>query len=161
MNWLTGGKQGEAKRLISKLADVTQRDHAAQDLIRLGADAVPSLLEALQTQDLNLLPLYQQVLARIPSATPTLIKLLATAHPVIRGRVADIFSINKDRVAVPGLLDALQGEYFTVRARAVLALGRIGDAKALPPLLVALKDSEDEVRIAACLALGFFKEPST
>ncbi|HVF24274.1 MAG TPA: hypothetical protein VNA23_00205 [Anaerolineales bacterium] len=92
MNWLTGGKQGEAKRLISKLADVTQRDHAAQDLIRLGADAVPPLLEALQTQDLNLLPLYQQVLARIPSVTPTLTKLLASAHPVIRGRAADIFS---------------------------------------------------------------------
>jgi len=161
MNWLTGGKQGEAKRLISKLADVTQRDHAAQDLIRLGADAVPSLLEALQTQDLNLLPLYQQVLARIPSAAPMLVKLLTTAHPVIRGRVADVFSINKERAAVPGLLGALQGEYFTVRARAALALGRIGDAKALQPLLAALKDSEDEVRIAACLALGLFKEPST
>jgi len=161
MNWLTGGKQAEAKRLISKLADVTQRDHAAQDLMRLGADAVPTLLEALQTQDLNLLPLYQQVLARIPSATPMLIKLLTTAHPIIRSRVADIFSINKDRAAVSGLLDALQGDYFTVRARAALALGRIGDAKALLPLLVALKDREDEVRIAACLALGFFKEPST
>src|SRR5215207_3275678 len=161
MNWLTGGKQGEAKRLISKLADVTQRDHAAQDLIRLGADAVPSLLEALQTQDLNLLPLYQQVLARIPSAAPMLVKLLTTAHPVIRGRVADVFSINKERAAVPGLLGALQGEYFTVRARAALALGRIGDAKALHPLLAALKDREDEVRIAACLALGLFKDPST
>ena len=34
MNWLTGGKQGEAKRLISKLANVTQRDHAAQDLMQ-------------------------------------------------------------------------------------------------------------------------------
>ena len=161
MDWFTGSKKGEAKKLIARLADVTQRDHAAQDLIRLGADAVPSLLEALQTHDLNLLPYYQQVLARIPSATPTLIKLLATAHPIIRGRVADVFSISKDRTAVPGLLDALQGEYFTVRARAALALGRIGDTKTLKPLLAALKDSEDEVRIAACLALGFFKEPST
>jgi hypothetical protein len=35
MNWLTGGKQGKAKRLISKLTDVPQRDHAAQDLMRL------------------------------------------------------------------------------------------------------------------------------
>ena len=172
MNWLTGGKQGEAKRLISKLADVTQRDHAAQDLIRLGADAVPSLLEALETREPNpathpsvvrtsLLPLYQQVLAQIPSAIPILIKLLATAHPIIRGRVADIFFINREHAAVPALLEALQGEYFTVRARAALALGRIGDAKALHPLLAALKDDEDEVRIAACLALGFFKEPST
>ncbi len=161
MDWLTGSRQGEAKRLIARLADVTQRDHAAQELIRLGADAVPSLLEALQTQDVNLLPLYQQVLARIPSATPTLIKLLTSAHPIIRGRVAEVFSISKERTAVPALLDALHGEYFTVRSRAALALGRIGDTKALHPLLGALTDGEDEVRIGACLALGFFKDPST
>ena len=161
MNWLTGGKQGEAKRLIAQLSDPTKRDHAAQELIRLGADAVPSLVEALSIQDLNLLSLYQQVLARIPSATPTLTKILATAHPVIRGRAAEVFSISKDRSAVSALLDALQGEYFTVRSRAALALGKIGDKKALPSLLQALKDPEDEVRIAACLALGFFKDPST
>jgi HEAT repeat protein len=161
MNWFTGGKQGEARRLIAQLSDPMKRDHAAQDLIRIGTDAVPSLVQALQTQDLNLLPLYQQILARIPSATPTLIKLLATAHPLIRGRVADVFSINKDRTAVPALMDALQGEYFTVRSRAALALGKIGDRNALPLLLGVLKDPEDEVRIAACLALGLFKEPST
>ncbi len=161
MNWLTGSKQGEAKRLIAQLGDVTKRDRAAQDLIRLGPDAVPALLEALQTKDLNLLPYYQQILARIPSATPLLIKTLKTAHPIIRGRVAEIFGINKDRSAVPALLEALQGEYFTVRSRAALALGKIGDPKAIQPLLNALKDPEDEVRIAACLALGYFKDPST
>lgn len=161
MNWFTGGKQGEAKRLISQLSDPLKRDHAAQEIIRLGVDAVPPLVEALQTRDASLLPLYQQILARIPSATPTLTKLLATAHPIIRGRIAEVFSINKDRNAVPTLLDALQGEYFTVRSRAALALGKIGDRKVLPPLLDALKDPEDEVRIAACLALGLFKDPTT
>src|ERR1700752_2397476 len=161
MNWLTGGKTGEAKRLITQLSDPTKRDHAAQELIRLGADAVPALVEALQTQDLKLLSLYQHVLARIPSMTPTLTKILPPAHPVIRGRVAEVFSINKDRTAVPALMDALLGEYFTVRSRAALALGNIGERKALPLLLDALKYPEDEVRIAACLALGQFKEPST
>lgn len=161
MNWLTGGKTGEAKRLITQLSDPTKRDHAAQELIRLGADAVPALVEALQTQDLKLLSLYQHVLARIPSMTPTLTKILTTAHPVIRGRVAEVFSINKDRTAVPALMDALLGEYFTVRSRAALALGNIGERKALPLLLDALKDPKDEVRIAACLALGQFKDPST
>jgi HEAT repeat protein len=161
MDWLIGGKTGEAKRLVTQLSDPTRRDRAAQELIRLGADAVPSLIEALQTQDLSLLSLYQQVLARIPSATPTLTKILASAHPIIRGRVAEVFSISKDRTAVPALLDALQGEYFTVRSRAALALGKIGDRKALPFLLASLKDPEDEVRIAACLALGYFKDPST
>ena len=161
MDWLTGGKTGEAKRLIAQLADVTKRDVAARDLIGLDADAVPALLEALQTRDLNLLAIYEQILARIPSASPTLIKTLATAHPILRARVADVFAISKDKTAVPALLDALQGEYFTVRARAALALGKIGDTKAIQPVLKTLKDPEDEVRIAGCLALGLFKDPST
>jgi HEAT repeat protein len=105
--------------------------------------------------------LYQQILARIPSATPTLIKLLGSAHPVIRGRVAEIFAINKERAAVPALLDALDGQYFTVRSRAAMALAGIGETRAIPRLLELLKDPEDEVRIAACLALGTFSDPST
>jgi len=161
MDWLTGGKTGEAKRLITQLTDSTKRDVAARDLIGLDTDAVPALLEALQTRDLNLLAIYQQILARIPSASPTLVKTLATAHPIMRARVADIFAISKDKTAVPALLDALQGEYFTVRARAALALGKIGDTKAIQPILKTLKDPEDEVRIATCLALGLFKDPST
>jgi len=161
MDWLTGGKQGEAKRLILQLEDATKRDQAARDLIGLGADAVNPLLEALQTRDLSLLPYYEQILAHIPSASPTLIKLLSTAHPIIRGRAAEVLGISKDRSAVPALLDALQGEYFTVRSRAAIALGRIGETRAMEPMLALLKDREDEVRIAACLALGFFKDPST
>jgi HEAT repeat protein len=163
MDWLTGGKQGEAIRLLAQLSDANaaKRDQAARDLIGLGADAVPPLLDALQAKDQNLLAIYEQILARIPSASPALTKLLATAHPVVRARAADIFSISKEKSAVPALLDALQGEHFTVRARAALALGKIGDSTAVQPLLHALKDSEDEVRIAACLALGLFKDPST
>ena len=161
MDWLTGGKTGEAKRLIAQLADVTKRDVAARDLIGLNADAVPALLEALQTRDLNLLAIYEQILARIPSASPVLIKTLATAHPILRARAADVIAISKDKSAVSALLDALHGEYFTVRARAALALGKIGDTRAIQPLLKILKDPEDEVRIAGCLALGLFKDPST
>jgi len=161
MDWLTGGKTGKVKRLIHLLADATKRDQAARDLIDIGVDAVAPLLEALQTRDLNLLTIYEQILARIPSASPALIKLLQTAHPVLRARAADIFAVSRDKTAAPALLDALQGEYFTVRARAALALGRIGETRAIPILLKLLKDSESEARIAACLALGFFKDPST
>ena len=161
MNWLTGGPQGEAKKLIAMLADSTRRDSAAKELIKLGADAVPPLIDALQTQDLSLLPHYQQILARIPSATPVLTKALATAHPLVRGRVAEIFGISKERSTIPVLLDALKGEYFTVRSRAALALANIGDVRAIPDLLLLLKDREPEVRIAACTSLGKFSDPST
>ena len=66
MDWLTGSKTGEAKRLIAELADSASRNEAGRELIALGHDAVHPLLEALQTKDLDLLPIYQQVLARIP-----------------------------------------------------------------------------------------------
>jgi len=159
--WLTGGSKGEVKRLVSQLADSAKRDDAAQELIRLGTDAVPALIEALQTKDLILLQICEQVLARIPSATPALIKILETAHPILRAHAADVFAISKDKAAAPVLLDALHGEYYTVRARAALALGKIGDARAVQPLLNMLKDPEAEVRVAACLALGLFKNPAT
>ena len=161
MDWFSNSKQGEAKKLISLLADGTKRDHAAQELIRLGVDAVPSLIDALQTQDLNLLAIYQRILARIPSASPELTKALKSAHPLIRGRVAEIFAISKDKNAIPALREALHGEFFTVRARAALALAAIGDTRVIPELLPLLKDREDEVRIAACIAVGTFQDPST
>ncbi|MBC7879651.1 MAG: HEAT repeat domain-containing protein [Anaerolineales bacterium] len=161
MNWLTGGPQGEAKKLIAQLADSSKRDVVAQSLIKMGDEAVPLLIDALQTQDLNLLLYYQQILARIPSATPALTKALSTAHPLIRGRIAEVFAINKDKSAIPALLEALNGEYFTVRSRAALALGNIGDERVIPDLLPLLKDKEVEVRIAACTALGKFNDPST
>jgi len=158
---MTGGTQGEAKRLIAQLSDSTKRDTAARELIKLGADSVPLLVDALQTHDPNLILTIQHILARIPSAAPALMKILATAHPIVRGRVAEIFGISKDTSAIPALLDALKGEYFTVRSRAALALGNIGDARAIPALLPLLKDAEAEVRSAACVAIARFCDPTT
>ncbi len=161
MSWFTGGKQAEAKRLVTQLADSTTRDRAMQDLIRLNADALPALLEALQTRDPDLLAIYEQTLARIPSAAPELVKLLGTAHPILRARAAEILGLRRNKSAVPALLDALKGEFYTVRAQAAIALGRIGERTAIPALFNTLKDPESDVRIAACVGLGFFKDPST
>ena len=161
MDWFTNSKQGEAKKLIYLLGDATKRNAAAHDLIKLGADSVPPLIEALQTQDLNLLAVYQQILARIPAASPELTKAMKSAHPIIRGRVAEVFGISKDKNAIPVLIEALHGEFFTVRARAAMALANIGDVRVLPELLPLLKDREDETRIAACTAIGKFRDPST
>ena len=150
MDWLRGSRLGEAKRLVAQLGDPTKRERATQELIRMDADAAPTLVEALQTKDPHLLALYQQILARIPAAGPLLVKTLTTAHPILRVRVAEVFGMSKDRTAVRPLLEALEGRYFTVRARAALALGSIGAREAIPALLTALKDPEGEVRTAAC-----------
>ncbi|MFN8412518.1 MAG: HEAT repeat domain-containing protein [Anaerolineales bacterium] len=161
MDWLTGSKQGEAKKLISQLADSSKRDATAQALIRNGNDSVPALIEALQTQDLNLLLIYQHILAQIPSAIPALAKTLSTAHPLVRARTVEVLGLSKDKTSIPILLEALKSEYFTVRKNALLALAYIGDARVISALLPFLKDHEDEVRAAACVAVGKFNDSST
>src|SRR5512132_124032 len=113
MNWLTGGRTGEAKRLISQLADVKKRDRSVQDLIRLSTDAVPPLIEALQTKDQKLLSVYRQVLVQIGApATPILRKALTTAHPIIRGQIVEVFAQTKSDSSIPALLDATRSEFY-------------------------------------------------
>jgi HEAT repeat protein len=161
MDWFTGSKQGDAGKLISQLADPSKRDLAAQALIKMGMDAVPALLDALQTRDPNLILMYQHLLIRIPSAKPELIKSLSTAQPLVRARIAETFGISRDGSVIPALLGALQDGHSMVRAQAVLALSNIGDGKVIPALLPLLKDREDEVRIAACTGIGRFRDPAT
>jgi HEAT repeat protein len=162
MNWLTGSKLGEARRLVNQLKDASKRGRAGTELLRLGAEAAPALIEALQTKDEGLLPLYQQLLTRIGfAATPALIHSLLNDHPIIRARVADVLAQTKDPQAVPALLAALGGEFYTVRARAAIALGAIADRQSVQPLLEALSDNEADVRAGALLGLGTFKDPAT
>ncbi len=162
MNWLTGGSQGEAKRLISQLSDSTKRERAAQELVKLGAEAVPTLIEALQARDPNLPPLIRQVIAHMgPATIPALTQTLRTAHPVIRAQVCEILGQTKDRAALPALMEAAQSEFFSVREKSADAFGNIKDSQSIQTLITLLDDRETEVRVAACLALGQFQDPGT
>ncbi|NJN80598.1 MAG: HEAT repeat domain-containing protein [Anaerolineales bacterium] len=161
MDWFTNSKQTDIKKLIVQLADATKRDSAAQTLMKQAADSIPVLIDALQSESVDLVLPCQHLLARIPSASLQLIKALETAHPLIRGRVAETFAISKDKNAIPSLIQALSGEYFTVRAKSAIALAHIGDSQVIPYLLPLLKDEESEVRISVCSALGMFKDPTT
>ena len=162
MNWLTGSRHGEARKLVNQLKETSKRERAEAELLRLGAEAVPALVEALQSTDPNLLPHYQSVLVQIgTTATPALTHSLLNDHPLIRGRVAEVLAQTRDPQAAPALLEALRGEFYTVRSRAATALGAIGDPVAVAPLLDRLGDAELEVRMAAVQALGKFKLPET
>jgi HEAT repeat protein len=162
MNWLTGSKHTEARKLVNQLKDASRRERAGAELLRMGAEAAPALIETLQTTDQNLLPLYQSILTRMGvAATPALTHALLNDHPLIRGRVTEVLAQTRDPKAVPALLSTLSGEYYTVRSRAARALGAIGAQEAVPALLEALKDPELEVRIEVVKALGKFKLPET
>ena len=162
MDWLTGGRSGEAKRLVKQLADPAKRDQAARGLIQLRADAVPALIDALATNDSLLCDNVSRILVQIgPQAVSPLCQALTSARPEVRGRAAEVLGASKDQRAVPFLLDALRGEFYTVRVQAALALGQIREPLSIPALTEALKDREPEVRSAACLALAKFSAPRT
>ncbi len=157
MDWLTGGHAGEARRLISQLADPLKRERAAGELVRLGAEAAPALVESLGSRDASLRALVSQILIQIgPPAVTPLCEALAAAAPEIRARAAQVLGDLGAKRAVAALLEALRGEYFAVRAAAAEGLGKIRDGGVIPDLMSALKDPEPEVRAAAVGALGEF-----
>jgi hypothetical protein len=45
MAWLTGSKHTQAKRWVDQLNDPATRIAAVSGLVRMGADAIPALLE--------------------------------------------------------------------------------------------------------------------
>lgn len=162
MAWLPVSRRGGAKRLVSQLSDPSRRHQAVSDLLSLGADAVPALVDALGAASPDIPPLAEGVLVRLgPQALPVLLKTLQEAHPQARAHAARILGRIKDLRSQPALLTALRGEYYTVRAAAALALGEIGGSGAFEPLVAARRDPEPSVRAAAALGLGFFPIPAT
>ena len=159
MDWLTG-KNNEAKKWIAQLNDPAKRATAANELLRLGPAAVDGLLEALVGKDAGLRTMAGQMLIKMgATAIPRLSEILASAHPETRQLVADILGEIRHPGAVPPLIDAARGQFFTIRSRAATALAKIGDPQAVPVLIDLLGDKEPSVRIAASLAVGKFQDP--
>lgn len=159
MDWLLG-KKDESKKWIAQLNDPAKRTQAANELIRLGPAAVDGLMESVVGRDASLATMAGQILVKMgAAAVPRLGEILASAHPETRQRVTDILGETRHPSAVPPLMQAACGEFFTVRARAASALAKIGDPQAVPLLIELLGDKEPPVRLAASLALGKFKDP--
>jgi HEAT repeat protein len=159
MDWLTG-KKDETKKWIAQLNDPAKRGQAANELLHLGPTAVDGLMEAMVGKDPNLAAMAGQLLVKLgATAIPRLGEILASAHPETRQRVADLLGETRLPSAVPPLIQAARGEFFTVRARAASALAKIGDPQAVPVLIELLGDKEPIVRQAAALAVGIFKDP--
>ncbi len=156
MDWLTG-KKDESHKWIQQLSDPSRRNAAANELLRLGPAAVSGLIETLNQRDESMRTLAAQILTRLgPSALPALTQALASAHPLVRGRVTEILGEIRHPGALPALTQAARGEYYTVRAGAATALAKIADATAVPVLIELLGDGEPAVRAAAARALGPF-----
>jgi len=91
-------------------------------------------------------------------AVPPLLELLRHPNPSARQQAALTLGKLKDARAVEALINALQDPQLEVAQRAVHALGQIGDPIAIPALLSFLASENDELKNTVRTALEQFGE---
>jgi len=134
-------------------------EDAIDALRKLGSPAIPQLIEALQSENLQVRQGAVDALGKIgQSAIPDLLEGLKSDKEQVRWGAAKALGIvgSDAKEAVPDLIEALQDKEARVRSSAAYGLGGIGhDAKdAIPDLSKALQDSDKDVRRHAAWALG-------
>ena len=70
------------------------------------------------------------------------------------GLKVDCWATSHSKATIPGLLKALNDQYWDVRRSAAAALGQLGSEAAIPGLLKALEHQDYHVRWSAAVALG-------
>jgi HEAT repeat protein len=127
---------------------VRVREAACEALVKIGAPAVPHLIQALGDWDSGVRAAACEALVKIGApAVPHLIQALGDGDRDVRVAACRALGEIGDGQAVPHLIQALGDRDWYVRAAACRALGQIGDPQALPHLTQALED--EDVRWAA------------
>jgi hypothetical protein len=129
---------------------------AANDLIKLGLAAIPSLCEELGVVDFNVRLSVANVLGEIgsPTAIPSLCEALRDADKYVRCSAAEALGKIADPCTFVPLCEALNDSYSGARFFAAEALGKVGHPEAVEPLSKALGDTDHMVRYSAANALG-------
>ena len=151
--------------LRSLLDDLTSGDekraeNAVPALIALGEEAIPLLLDIMESTDVDSRWWALRVLAQSPhSSTEWLIRFLAKdPAPEVRQCAALGLAGKYDESAIQPLVHALSDEDSMVESLAANALVKIGSA-AVPSLIETVQDAPQFVRIHALRVLAEIRDP--
>jgi HEAT repeat protein len=137
-----------------------KQDAGRQALVRLGAAAVLSLIEALETKNAHEMAGAAKALMQIndPRAVPGLIHALEEGEITNKHSLPLIDALGKlgDARAVPALARFLRASLPSVQRAAVTALGEIGAPEGAPPLVDCMSQLPGESKMHAAVldALG-------
>jgi len=128
-------------------------------LVEMGGEAVPYLLDKLDTQDAREMWTLIEILGKIgePAVLPLIDSLKSNNKDVVK-LSSRILGDIKDKRAVPPLIGLLNKDDFNTRGYACESLGKIGDTTAFTSVSLCLKDSVEVVRKSAAVALGRLKD---
>jgi len=126
------------------------------DIVALGAPAVPLLMESLQHASENTVATAIGSLGKMGEkrAVEALITSLVGTKSRVRVRSAEALGNIGDRRATVPLMACLKERSSSLRTAAAEALGKIKDVKAVDALIDALEDKNKGTRLAAVKALG-------
>ncbi|MFQ6033148.1 MAG: HEAT repeat domain-containing protein [Candidatus Zixiibacteriota bacterium] len=132
---------------------------AKEALIEMGEEAVPYLLDKLDTQSAREKWTLINILSKIgePAVMP-LIGFLKSDNKDEVKLASRILGDIKDKRAVSPLIELLDKDDFNTRSYACESLGKIGDTTAFIHVSFCLKDSVEVVRKSAAIALGRMKD---
>ncbi len=156
--WRSGIYYYQGRSLTTWSLEVSRQDPKATAALReMGSNAVPGLIELLETKDVSWRKRVWALQPRLPLRLRQLVwqKVpLPDAAGVRKAAATSLGIIGPEaKVAVPALTKALHDKELLVRSEAATALGRIGKG-AVPGLIEALQDKDSEVRYDAAYALG-------
>jgi HEAT repeat protein len=143
--------------LIAALRTDDRRAHTlvVDDLVRVGADAVELLVEALEDANPNVRAGAARALGKIGDQRalgPLIFRLRYEPDAEVRKPLVWALHLGGERAVAP-LIDALRDHDEWVRFGAVVVLAKIGTA-AVTPLMRALYDADAQVRVGAAETLG-------
>ncbi|KPK74351.1 MAG: hypothetical protein AMJ89_06575, partial [candidate division Zixibacteria bacterium SM23_73] len=142
---------------LEKYRDLAEPSKKA--LVEMGEEAVPYLLDKLDTQSAREKWTLIDIVSKIgePAVMP-LIEYLKSDNKDEVKLASRILGDIKDKRAVNPLTELLDKEDFNIRGYACESLGKIGDTTAFTDVSSCLKDSVEVVRKSAAVALGKIKE---
>ena len=133
--------------------DETRAEDVVAELLGLGEEAIPALLELTESNDADKRWWALRILAQSPhSQTEWLVPFLNDPAADVRQCAALGLSIRPDESAIEPLIHALSDQDTLVSNLAVKALVKIGKA-AVPSLIEAVKNAPQSARILALRAL--------
>jgi HEAT repeat protein len=147
-----GWKPPDTKMKVKYLLAAGKED----DIVALGAPAVPFLIESLQHASENTVATAIGSLGKMGEkrAVEVLISSLVGTNSRVRVRSAEALGNIGDRRATVPLMACLKERNSSLRSAAAEALGKIKDAKAVDALISVLEDKNKGTRLAAVKALG-------
>jgi HEAT repeat protein len=158
----------DSKKLVDSLFIVSngvsemyrdQAQPAESTLVAMGEQAVPYLMEKLDTQSAREKWTLIRILGKIgkPAVVPLIGKLDNPNKDVTELSIRILGDI-KDTAAVQPLITLLTRDNYNIRSDVCESLGKIGDISAFQDLSLRMGDSVEVVRKSAAVALGRIKD---